>query len=433
MKRLALILLILFVGGALLFAEGRAEELEEETPEEIGGEVSLIASWGGNERDVLMKMISPFEAETGITVNYTGTRDMDAVLTTRVEAGNPPDIAAFANPGKMYQFARQGELVDLSAVLNMGEISSAYSEGWLNRGRVDGTLYGIFTKAAMKGLIWYDPATREEIGFDIPKTWGALMSLSQDIAQNTDLAPWTVGLESGGASGWPGTDWIESIMLKMHGPEVYNQWHRGELAWTSDEVRSAWEAWGEIVANEDMIYGGTTYTLSTNFGQAHAPIYQEDPAAVFHHQATFLSGFITDQFPDLTAGEDFTFFRFPEINPDYGASVIGAGDVFAMFNETEQSRALIRYLATADAQKYWLQTGAISPNNRVSLDEYPDPLTREAAGIMADAEIVVFDASDLMPAELNQQFFSSVMDYVQNPGNLDQILQELDRVRQEAY
>lgn len=433
MKRTALILLILLMGGALLFAEGRAEELEEQAPDEIGGEVSLIASWGGNERDVLMKMISPFEAETGITVNYTGTRDMDAVLTTRVEAGNPPDIAAFANPGRMYQFARQGELVNLGTVLNMGEISSAYSEGWLNRGRVDGTLYGLFTKAAMKGFIWYDPATRDEIGFDIPETWDELMSLSEDIADNTDLAPWTVGLESGGASGWPGTDWLESIVLKMHGPEVYNQWYQGELAWTSDEIRSAWEAWGEIVANEDMIYGGTTYTLSTNFGQAHAPIYQEDPAAVFHHQATFLSGFITDQFPDLAAGEDFTFFGFPEIDPDYGASVIGAGDVFAMFNESQQSRALIRYLSTAEAQEYWLQTGAISPNNRVALDEYPDPLTREAAGIMADAEIVVFDASDLMPAELNQQFFSSVMDYVQNPGNLDQILQELDRVRREAY
>ena len=127
MKRLSLILLILFAGGILLFAEGRAEELEEQAPDEIGGEVSLIASWGGNERDVLMKMISPFESETGITVNYTGTRDMDAVVTTRVQAGNPPDIAAFANPGKMAQFANQGELVNLSTVLNMGEISNAYS------------------------------------------------------------------------------------------------------------------------------------------------------------------------------------------------------------------------------------------------------------------------------------------------------------------
>jgi alpha-glucoside transport system substrate-binding protein len=407
--------------------------LEEQAPDEIGGEVSLIASWGGNERDVLMKMISPFEAETGITVNYTGTRDMDAVVTTRVQAGNPPDIAAFANPGKMAQFANQGELVDLTGVLNMSAIREAYSEGWLNRGRVDGTLYGIFTKAAMKGFIWYDPDTQSEVGFDVPESWDELMSLSEDIAGNTDIAPWTVGLESGGASGWPGTDWLESIMLKMYGPEVYNQWHRGELAWTSDEVRSVWEEWGRIVTNEDMLYGGTTYTLSTNFGQAHAPIFQEDPAAVFHHQATFLSGFITDQFPDLSAGEDFTFFAFPEIDPDYGASVIAAGDVFTMFNETEQSRALIKYFSTADAQAYWLQTGAISPNNRVALDEYDDPLTREAAGTMRDAQIVVFDASDLMPSELNQQFFSSVMSYVQNPGNLDQILQELDRVRQEAY
>lgn len=432
MKKLSFAFLALLVITGLVFAEGRAEDMAESAGT-VGGSVSLIASWGGQEQEVLMDMLAPFEEETGITVNYTGTRDMDAVLTTRVEAGNPPDIAAFANPGKMQEFARQGELVDLEQVLSMSRIENEYSQGWLNRGTVDGTLVGIFTKAAMKGLIWHDPATMDDLGYEVPTTWSELLQVSRRIAQNTDLAPWSVGLESGGASGWPGTDWLESIFLKLHGPEKYGQWYRGELAWTSSEVRSAWQEWGKIVGNQDMVYGGKQYVLSTNFGDAHAPLFRSDPDAVFHHQATFLQGFITDQFPDQQPQEDFTFFRFPQANEEYGASVIAAGDVFTVFNSTEQSRALIKYLSTAEAQSYWLATGAISPNNRVSLREYENVITREAAGIMQESEIVVFDASDLMPSELNQAFFSGVMDFVQNPGNLNSILQELDRVRREAY
>lgn len=427
-----IILAILLLSATVAIAGGR-QEMEEAAEEVDAGEVSVIATWGGNEQDVFNDMIAPFEEETGITVNYTGTRDMDAVMTTRVQAGNPPDIAAFANPGKLAEFANQGELVDLSAVLDMQRIRNEYSQGWINRGTIDGTLVGLFTKAAAKGFIWYDPATREQIGFEIPQTWTELMSVSRAIANNEELAPWSIGIESGAATGWVGTDWLEHIFLKMHGPDLYEQWYEGELSWTSDEMRDVWNEWGRIVGDGDMIYGGSQYVISTNFGEAHAPVFREDPAAVFHFQATFLQGFINDQFPDLTVGEDFTFFRFPRIAEAYADSIVASGDVFGMFNDTEQSRALIRYLSTATAQEYWIATGAISPNTAVPLDAYDNPLIREAARAMGESEIVVFDASDLMPSEVNQQFFTAVTDFVSNPDNLDSILEAMEETRQAAY
>jgi len=428
----ALIMILLLATGGGAIASGR-QEMVEEAEAVDPGEVSVVASWGGNEQDVFNEMIAPFEEESGVTVNYTGTRDMDAVLTTRVQAGNPPDIAAFANPGKLAEFARQGELVDLSTVLDMDRIRDEYTEGWINRGTIDGTLVGIFTKAAAKGFVWYDPATHEQIGFDIPETWDEMMSLSSSIADNQDLAPWSVGIESGAATGWVGTDWLEHIFIKMHGPELYEQWYNGELSWTSQEMRDVWTEWGRIVGNPDMIYGGRQYVISTNFGEAHGPVFREDPAAVFHFQATFLQGFINDQFPDLEAGDDFTFFRFPSVADEYANSIVASGDVFGQFNETEQANLMIRYLSTARAQEYWLETGAISPNRAVPLDAYDNPLIREAARAMNESDIVVFDASDLMPSEVNQQFFSAVTDFVSNPDNLDSILQAMDETRRSAY
>ena len=309
--RMIALMMVLLLGSVTGLIAGGQQEMEEEAEEVDAGSVAVVATWGGNEQEVFNKMIAPFEEETGVTVNYTGTRDMDAVLTTRVQAGNPPDIAAFANPGKLAEFARQDELVDLSAVFDMDRIRDEYTQGWIDRGTIDGTLVGLFTKAAAKGFVWYDPATRERIGFEVPETWQEMLSVSRAIANNEDLAPWSVGIESGAATGWVGTDWLEHIFLKMHGPELYEDWYNGELAWTSDEMRAVWEEWGKIVGNPDMIYGGRQYVISTNFGEAHAPVFREDPAAVFHFQATFLQGFISDQFPDLDRGRRLHLLPLP--------------------------------------------------------------------------------------------------------------------------
>jgi len=418
------VILLLFT-PMWLFAAG------ERVPSE--GTVSVLAVWGGEELNVFNEMVKPFESRTGIKVRYEGTRDIDAVLTTRIQAGNPPDIAILPGPGKMAEFARAGRLVNLSTVLDMERINKDYAKGWLEMGTVDGKLVGVFMKVAPKGLIWYNPKILKKEWIEIPKTSTEMEKICIRLAEQ-GKTPWAIGLESGAASGWVGTDWLENIFLRMHGPDKYRTWYQGKLAWTSYEVKQVWEEWGKIVANSSMIYGGKQYVLSTNFGQAFAPLFTTPPKAYFHMQASFIQGFIANQFPNLKAGEDYNFFGFPAINPSYTNAIEAAGDLVGMFNDTPQARAFINYLTTPEAQSYWTSgTGATSANRSVSLVFYPDELSKTAARILQKADIVVFDASDMMPGEMNNAFWSAVMNYVQNPARLDSILAELERVRKRAY
>ncbi|MCK4543268.1 MAG: carbohydrate ABC transporter substrate-binding protein, partial [Spirochaetales bacterium] len=336
-------------------------------------------------------------------------------------------------PGKMAEFARAGKLVDLVSIMDMDQVRADYAQGWLDLGSVDGTLVGVFIKSAIKGLIWYNPKEMKAAGIEIPATWDDLMAVSRKIAAD-GKAPWAIGLESGAASGWAGTDWLEDIFLRMHGPEKYKEWYEGKLAWTSPEVKSVWEKWGEIVANESMIYGGPQYVLSKNFGQSPAPLYETPAKAYFHHQASFIQSFILDMFPSLVPAEDFDFFGFPAIKPEYADAVEAGGDLIGVFNDTPQSRAFINYLASVQAQSYWVSgAGALSANRNVSLVFYPDQLSKNAAKLLSSADMVVFDASDMMPGEMNTAFWSAVMDYVENPASLDSILKDLEKVRAEAY
>jgi alpha-glucoside transport system substrate-binding protein len=421
----AVILLLVLPGGPAVHAAG------EKQP--VGGTVTVLAVWGGQELEVFREMARPFEEEHQIRVSYEGTRDIDAVLTTRVQAGNPPDIAVLPGPGKMAEFARAGHLVDLSTVLDMDRIRQDYAQGWLDMGTVGGRLVGVFAKAAIKGLVWYNPKALEEKGIDIPRTAAQMEEASARLVRRGET-PWSIGLESGAASGWVGTDWLENIFLRLHGPDTYRDWYEGRLPWTSPEVREVWEYWGRIAADPDMVYGGKQYMLSTNFGQAAAPLFMDPPRAFFHMQASFIQGFITEQFPGLKPGKDFNFFGFPAINPEYANAVEAAGDLVGMFNDTPQARQFIRYLVSPEAQAYWTSgTGALSANRNLSLVFYPDVLSKNAAQIMQKADIVVFDASDMMPGRMNNEFWSAIMSYVENPGRLDSILRSLEQTRRQAY
>jgi alpha-glucoside transport system substrate-binding protein len=378
-------------------------------------------------------MLAPFEAQTGIKVNYEATRDLNAVLTTRVQGGNPPDVAGLPGPGQLLQFAKIGALKALDNVLSMDRVKKEYDPGWLELATYNGKIYGVFTKAAVKSLIWYDPKHFNAAGYKIPTTWDELLSLSDQIAKAGN-PPWAIGLESGAASGWSGTDWIEDIMLRTAGPQKYDQWVKHTLPWTSPEVKNAWETWGKIVNNPDFVYGGKEYVLSTNFGDAVKPVFSTPPGAYLHRQANYITSFIQSAFPDAKAGVDFDTFVFPPIDSQFGNPIEVAGDLFGMFNDTPQSRALIDYLTTAPAQEIWARRGGyLAPNKNVPSSVYPDKLTQKTADILAKASVVRFDASDQMPDAVNTTFWSGIMDFVNDPTQLDNILQNLENTAKTAY
>ena len=401
--------------------------------QKIGGTVRVLAVWGGSERESFLAMVKPFEDQTGIKVEYEGTRDLNAVLTTRLQAGNPPDVAGLPGPGQMAEFARQGKLVPLRDVLEVNALAQDYAASWINLGSTDGRLYGIFIKAALKGLIWYNPKAFARAGHTVPLTWDGLLAVTDRIAR-TGATPWCIGLESGAASGWPATDWIEDILLRSSGPAVYDRWVRHEIPWTHPAVRNAWETFGKIATNPRYVLGGRQGVLSINFGESPFPMFSSPPRCYLHHQATFIQDFIQKQFPNLKPVEDFNFFEFPPINPNVAKAVVAAGDLFGMFRDTPQARALMRWLVTPEAQAIWVQRGgSLSPNRRVSLDAYPDELSRGAAGILTSAEVVRFDGSDLMPEAVNNAFWKGTLDYVQNAGQLSAILRRIERIAVTAY
>ena len=395
--------------------------------------VTVMGVWTGAEADAFTKMVAPFEEETGIKVEFTGTRDLPAILTTRVEAGNPPDISVMPNPGQMIEFAKDGKLVPLATFMDREKLLSDYSQAWLDLGSYDGKLYSIFISADLKSMVWYNPKAFAAAGYQVPSTWDELMELSDKMIADGNT-PWCIGVESGAASGWPGTDWIEDILLRIAPPETYDAWVSHEIPWTDEKIVEAFEIFGQIVLNEEYVYGGPKAVLTINFADSPDALFTDPPNAYLHRQATFIKSFMLEHFPDLVPGEDFDFFPFPPIKEEFGTPALGAADMLAMFNDTPEARAFMEYIASAQAQEIWVgELGKLAPNQKVDPMVYPDDITRKAAKFLGEASVFRFDGSDLMPAAVGSgAFWTGILDYISGYP-LPEVLAQIEAAAVDAY
>jgi len=373
--------------------------------------------------------VKAFEELTGIDINYIGNKEFEGRIGISVDAGNAPDIADFPQPGLLATFARQGEVIDPTTFIPEEWLQENYNQSWLDMAMMpgpDGEMMsgGLWYRFNGKSLVWYPKDDFDAAGYTIPTTWDEMLALTEQIKSDGD-APWCVGIESGAATGWPATDWMEEIMLRTTSLENYDKWITGELPFNSPEVKKAAEVLGELWLTEGNVYGGQPSIVSTNFGDAPAPMFEQPPKCWLHKQGNFITGF----FPtDAVADEDYAFFYLPPIDEAYGKPFLVAGDLNAMFNDRPEVRALMEYFSVPQSASGWLETGgALATHKTATPEMYGVALERGIAALVAQATSFRFDGSDLMPGEVGAgSFWKGMTDWISGAADLDTVLAEID-------
>ena len=421
---LLLSLSLLLVGCGVQQNQSSTSSTGYSAVSEVGGKVTILGSITGAEQQKLEAALAPFVEATGIEIEYQGTSAFTSLLPVRVEAGNAPDLALFPQPGLMADFARQGLLVPVTSFINSAQLRQAYSEDWLKLGSVNDELYGIWVRASVKSLVWYNPRAFQAAGYQVPQTWPELQGLSQEMVSQGQV-PWCLGIESGEATGWVGTDWIEDIVLRTSGPKVYDQWVRHEIPFNHPAVRLAFEKFGQIALNPQYVVGGTMGVISTPYVSSPNGLFTDPPQCYLHRQASFIASF----FPQgVVLGEDVDVFPLPPIDPKFGLPILVGGDVIAMFNDTPEARKLMEYLTTVQPHQIWAGLGSyISPHQQVDFDRYLNPVTRKQAEILSNADVIRFDASDMMPGTVGTgAFWLGVVEYIEGT-DVDTVLVDINQ------
>ncbi|MBY6152588.1 ABC transporter substrate-binding protein [Vannielia litorea] len=383
----------------------------------LAEQITVAGPWIGADEEHVQAVLGAFAEASGHDVRYTGSDSFEQQIVIDAEAGSAPNVAVFPQPGLAAVMAERGFLTPLAE--GTGDwINENYAAGqsWVDLGTYAGpdgndALYGFFYKVDVKSLVWYIPENFEDAGYEVPETLEELKALSQQIADDGET-PWCIGLGSGGATGWPATDWVEDMMLRTQPPGTYDQWVSNEIPFTDAAVVGAIEAFGEFALNDAWVSGGTGAVATTDFRESPKGLFDAPPACYMHKQASFIPSF----FPEGSeVGEDVDFFYFPASGEgDLGQPVLGAGTVWAITNDSPAAHELIEFLKTPEAHEIWMaRKGFLTPHKGVNLDAFSDPTLRKMNDILLGATTFRFDASDLMPGAVGAgSFWTGMVDYV---------------------
>ena len=381
-----------------------------------GEQITVFGPWLGPDQENAEAVLAEFANQTGADVRYVGSDSFEQQIRVDAEAGSAPNIAVFPQPGLAADMARDGFLTPLAD--GTGDwIRDNYAAGqsWVDLGTYAGAdgndeLFGFFYKIDVKSLVWYVPENFEDAGYEVPTSMEDLKALTDQIVADGGT-PWCIGLGSGGATGWPATDWVEDLMLRTQPASVYDQWVANEIPFDDPRVVAAIEEFGAFARNDDYVSGGAGAVASTDFRDSPKGMFSSPPQCYMHRQASFIPAF----FPEGTVvGEDADFFYFPSYaSKELGNPVLGAGTVWAITNDSPGAHALIEYLQTPVAHEIWMaRKGFLTPHKGADTSTFGDPTLRKMNDILLNATTFRFDGSDLMPGGVGAgSFWTGMVDY----------------------
>ncbi|MGX5680965.1 ABC transporter substrate-binding protein [Schumannella luteola] len=391
---------------------------------EADGVVTVYGTISDTEAELLEQSWADFEKESGIDIQYEASKEFEAQIGVRAQGGNAPDIAIFPQPGLLADLASRDYIKPAPEGV-AANVAEYWSEDWAGYGTVDGTLYGAPLMASVKGFIWYSPAKFAEWGVEVPTTWDELLTLTKTIQEKTGAAPWCAGFGSDAATGWPGTDWVEDLVLRQAGPDVYDQWVSHEIPFTDDAIASAFDSVGDILLNPEYVnagFGDVKSINTTPFGEPARAL--GEGTCALHHQASFYDGFIQDPANgNATVGPDADIWAFITPGETAGApAVTGGGEIVAAFSDDADTVKVQEFLSSPEwANARVSLGGVISANKGLDPANASSPILQEAIKILQDPNTTFrFDASDLMPGVVGAgSFWTGMVDWINGKPTAD--------------
>ncbi len=383
-----------------------------------GDKVTMLYQWSGNEEEMLNKILKPLVDQCGIVLAPESTRDQ-ALLDTRVKANTPPDIA-FWGTTQLAQYKDK-----LTPIDQAGGDAANYAGYWKTMGSVDGKWLGVPVKADIKTIIWYSPVAFEALGYKAPTTWAELDALVEKMKADGKV-PWSMGMESGDATGWTGSDFIQDILLVQQGPDYVNDLLSGKVKYNDAGVKQAYETYGKWAKDAAYTVGGAKGTVSTPFLDATFKVFADPAEALMVKQSGFAGGEVKKKFPTLQYGADYDFFPIPDAK-----GLQGGADFMMVFNPSPAAKAVVAYLTSEAGGKQWAQVGFdLSPNSKAN-GAYVDPALVKKGDALAKATGFTPDIGDTIPGGFGKAEWKAIVDYV-NGGDLDKALADAAKVQEEA-
>jgi alpha-glucoside transport system substrate-binding protein len=390
------------------------------TEDMSGKKVTIFSSIRDVEAERLEAAWKAFEDGTGIDIEHEPSADFETQLKVRADGGNAPDLAFIPQPGLLGTLAAKGQLKPLESL--KADVEANNVAGWVDLGSYEGTFYAPPFGTNVKSFVWYSPSAFAEKGYEIPTTWDEMIALSDEIAADGGTA-WCAGIESGTATGWTMTDWMEDAVLRFAGAETYDKWVSHEIPFNDPAILAAAQKVQDLILNEKYV-GDVKAIATTSFQNGGLGIL--DGSCWMHRQASFYG----NQFPEgTTKGADgqVNAFYFPVAKAGDPKVMLGGGELIGAFDDRPEVVAVAKFLTSSAYANERLKAGNwLTPNKTADISVITDPLEKTFAEELISSEVFRFDGSDVMPAAVGAgTFWTEATNWV-NGKDLESVFADIE-------
>jgi len=399
-----------------------------------GGNSSTVTIWSsldapvqtGLEKALVAKLKADNE---DITIKWQQVQNINQLIITKIQAGDTPDIALIPQPGVVAQMQQLDATKPLDDVVDMSSLKSSMVPGTLEAGTIDGTLYGLIVSANVKGLIWYPKKAWDQKGYPTQvKDFSELEQVTNKIKSDGGT-PWCAGVQDpGGASGWPATDWMETLIMKQSGADVYNQWVQHKVMFDSPQVQQAASEMSKLLFTSGNTQGGQNAIASTNWQTAASPMFEDPPKCWMYMQGSFITGFFPKSATkDIDA--NVGVMGFPPATAGGENPVEGGGDLMTMLNDSDNVKTVVKDLSeTSIGNDAAPSSSFISPHKDFDVSLYPNEVTKSIAKYLYSATAFLFDGSDAMPAQVGAgSFWKEMVAWIGGEEDINSALKNIDQ------
>jgi len=389
--------------------------------------VEVMYGFGNEQETAFQKDLNKFASANGFTIKFTKAASWDTEIRARVAGGNPPDVGLFPQPGVMCDLSKQKKVLAYDDATVTTD-KATLVPGFVGAGTcADGKVYGLPSAVSVKSLLWTDAPSFSAAGYKQPQTLDEMLALSSTI-KGQGKVPWCIAAESGNATGWPITDWIEDLVLRLAGPDNYDKWVTGQLKFNSPEIKPAFEYFQKIAFTDGNVLGGTKAIVATNFQTGGNPLFKQPPGCYLFKQATFIAG--KGGFPDDVLAKldtEVGVYPFPPKTAGENPVEVG-GDLAAAFNNDANTIKLRNFIASKDNGVEAAKAGYLSPHKTADVTLLPNKVLQKiASDVLYKASAARFDGSDLMPAKVGAgTFWTEPIKWISGQQDLDTTLNNID-------
>lgn len=382
----------LFYSLAVIFVVFGILIAQEET------DVKIYGPYFGFEEEYLQKELDLIGDDLNLNIQYYPVVDVEAYIVENFASGEIPDIAIMPNPQGVTNLGERSIALPINNFIPYEYLASIYPQHLIDITTSIQTNinYGAWLRLFPNSLIWYNIEKYEEIGSPVFTSYQDMLNYTEQIA-DIDSEPWCLDFESGVATGWIPTNWVEDILLTSYGPEIYDEWWKLTIDASSDTMLSVFLDLGALVHSNNYVYGSAYRIYLKEFINLPKVLMDKDSPCIFSWMGHFMSTYFPDEY---SYGEDYDFMQFP--SKDYPGAVVGLGDSLVLLEDNITNIEVYKRLIGKDFGQYWMKKkdGTFIPaniNSDISVIE--NSLTYKEAYIVRKAQqenLFKFDASELM-------------------------------------